>query len=290
MRFMISVLGIIFATGCNPTSFGGSDNTKKAPAEVEDPRPPVEEKKEDVEEKKEDPPKCIKKEVGIDIMFALDITYSMRTSLGIISDNIVNLTQKLEEKYSSAADINYGVVAFHDDVLTRKSGTFMWKDKNKFRSQIDKMKVSSYHGGDAPEAGLLAIRTAYDALVNEGEGDLKYIVYVSDQYGHNGDNTPRDCSLQETVDHWGVNDDIRILASVPNLGVPGTIIAGMGRNECMPEVTTGSIPEVKDQYVNLFEKIQAKAKKEEKDFHFQFLDFPLNSDVLLEIPKAITCE
>lgn len=291
VRFTVSILVIILAMGCNPTSFGGSDETKKrAPAEEPDAEPEsVEEKEEesptDSVSVKEEPPKCTEKDVGIDIIFALDVTSSMRDSLGIISNNIVNLTKQLEKEYSSDVDINYGVVPFHDDVVTRSSGKFMWEDKKSFRSQIEQMNVSSFNGRDPPEAGLLAIRTAYDALVNEGEGDLKYIVYVSDQVGHNGDSLPRDCSLEKTVNHWGV-DDIRILVSVPERGF-GTIVGLPGFDNCMPDVSIGSRPKVKDQYERLFEKIQGN----DKDFKFQFLDFPLSSEVVsLEIPEAITCE
>ncbi len=138
---------------------------------------------------------CIAEKAELDIVIALDISYSMGPVLDIVKGNLIEFITNANSNLMPGNDnvlqkINIGLLTFEDNIGAQ---TFYPFTENVLEiSQIlNDLKLRSGFGNyDGPEAGLLAARTAIEAIHERSSQTTNTIILVvlmiTDNYSHNG--------------------------------------------------------------------------------------------------------
>ncbi len=154
----------------------------------------------------------------IDVMFVLDNTGSMREPLQSLRANIATVLNET----AGLGEVRWGVAKF-EDVPTYPWGTpadqpwtLVLQPTDNQADVAAALNFPIRHGEDGPEANLIALRNAATE-VNWRPGAARYVVYLTDAYGHDPDTTPGypGPTLQQTIDAL-VAANVKVLAFIPD--------------------------------------------------------------------------
>lgn len=119
-----------------------------------------------------------------DIVFAIDTTGSMSSTINNVVTNVTSFASSLAENYN--VKVNYGLVDFKDleedgpeTTVVVKNGSSNWfSDVNAFSSKVQTLVATG--GGDTPECDIDALETArqLDWRTNSD----KFIILITDTY------------------------------------------------------------------------------------------------------------
>jgi hypothetical protein len=139
------------------------------------------------------------KKQGVDLMFVLDTTGSMKDEMDAVKDGISQIADSLK---TSGVDFRVGMVGFVDSYADAAARTIpLTDDIARFKLRL--ALISPQSNQDFPESSIYAAREAVkrlgDSSVSRPDA-LKVIVLIADVVGHNGSlaaggSPVRDCSV-----------------------------------------------------------------------------------------------
>lgn len=198
----------------------------------------------------------VNKTSPLNMIYIIDTTSSMQTSINAIREHIVNFSTKLEQL---GWDAQFAAVGFKD-----KKSQLVFIDFTTAKELKDKMKHdlnwNATGGGDFQEGGQLAIEVGFDRLLIQQQkrpGSRNIMVYTSDAVSftiHNNQDFSID-ALSQRAKKW--TKDIPVLQFYYSV-----------RNDLNPKTEQNLDAEGPDKQMEKFQEISAIPGKS--------LPFPLN--------------